>query len=112
MFSEREIRIIDSTLREGEQTPGIYFNSLQKLSIVENLIESSLQDIEIGLIGVSQAENKLLQLITEKYNSKANIYISSLLKEKHINSISQIRPNNWFLIIPSSELLIKIKLKI
>ena len=42
------IRILDSTLREGEQTPGVYFDIHIKLAIAELLAEIGVDIIEAG----------------------------------------------------------------
>lgn len=41
--------IIDSTLREGEQTPGIGFDNRQKRKIIELLTAVGVQEIELGI---------------------------------------------------------------
>jgi 2-isopropylmalate synthase len=42
------LRILDSTLREGEQTPGVYFDVHIKLAIAELLAEIGVDIIEAG----------------------------------------------------------------
>ena len=42
------IQILDSTLREGEQTPGVYFDSHIKLAIASLLDEVGVSFIESG----------------------------------------------------------------
>ena len=42
------IQILDSTLREGEQTPGVYFDGHIKLAIAELLDEIGVDIIEAG----------------------------------------------------------------
>jgi 2-isopropylmalate synthase len=45
---EPMIRILDSTLREGEQTPGVYFDVHIKLAIADLLDEIGIEIIEAG----------------------------------------------------------------
>lgn len=42
------VRIVDSTLREGEQTPGVYFSPHTKLAIADLLSEIGVDVIEAG----------------------------------------------------------------
>ena len=42
------IRILDATLREGEQTPGVYFDGFVKLAIADALDQVGVDIIEAG----------------------------------------------------------------
>jgi amino acid adenylation domain-containing protein len=42
------VKVLDSTLREGEQTPGVYFSIEQKLAIAQHLDEIGVDIIEVG----------------------------------------------------------------
>ena len=48
------VRILDSTLREGEQTPGVNFTLEQKLGIAHMLDDFGVDFIEAGHPAVSQ----------------------------------------------------------
>ncbi len=50
------VRILDSTLREGEQTPGVYFPPHIKMAIATHLDALGVEIIEVGL---PQLENEL-----------------------------------------------------
>src|ERR1035438_1515238 len=41
-------RLIDSTLREGDQTPGVYLTLDQRLGIVAGLARVGIEEIELG----------------------------------------------------------------
>lgn len=43
------IRIIDTTLREGEQTPGITFTDMEKREVVNKLILLGVHEVELGI---------------------------------------------------------------
>lgn len=57
------IKILDSTLREGEQTPGVYFDLHIKLAIADMLDEIGVEIIEAGhpavTAEISQAVNQI-----------------------------------------------------
>lgn len=52
---ERSIKILDSTLREGEQTPGVYFDSHIKTAIAKLLDSIGVDIIEAGHPVVSES---------------------------------------------------------
>lgn len=109
-MKSNKITIIDSTLREGEQTPGVFFTSEQKVEVIERLIACNIIDFEIGLVGISKTEDQILKRLNDRYKSSCNVYISCLLREKDINIIHSLNPSHWFLITPVSEILIQSKL--
>ncbi|NPA84502.1 MAG: 2-isopropylmalate synthase [Crenarchaeota archaeon] len=52
----KEVRIFDTTLRDGEQTPGISFTKEQKLAIARQLAKLGVASIEAGFPAVSKGE--------------------------------------------------------
>jgi isopropylmalate/homocitrate/citramalate synthase len=59
----RSVVIIDCTLREGEQAPGVVLTRREKLLIARELDEAGLQEIEIGMPAVSEEEAETIGLI-------------------------------------------------
>ncbi len=63
---KRKIEIMDTTLRDGEQTSGVSFSSSEKLTIAKLLLEKLKVDrIEIASTRVSEGEFDAVQKITE-----------------------------------------------
>ena len=52
-MKSRPIKILDTTLREGEQTPGVSFTIDQKIKIVKLLCDFGVDYIELGHPAVS-----------------------------------------------------------
>ncbi|MDB9853904.1 hypothetical protein OAC91_01565 [Candidatus Marinimicrobia bacterium] len=48
MLENRKIEILDSTLREGEQTPGVLFTLNEKLDIAKKIDLFGVDFIELG----------------------------------------------------------------
>jgi len=46
-----KVFVRDSTIREGEETPGVYYTLDQKVKIVEKLVDIGIQHIDCGYIG-------------------------------------------------------------
>ncbi len=61
----KELRIYDSTLRDGEQMPGVAYTPEQKLEIIKMLSEIGVHIVDVGFPGVSASEQKALRLIME-----------------------------------------------
>ena len=60
------IRIFDTTLRDGEQTPGISLSPDQKLSIAKKLDLLGVDAIEAGFPVISEGELKAVKMITDE----------------------------------------------
>lgn len=62
---KKKINIIDVTLRDGEQTPGISFSGDEKLNIARLLLEEVKVDfIEVASAGISEGELESVKKIT------------------------------------------------
>ncbi|MBD9235298.1 MAG: 2-isopropylmalate synthase, partial [Alistipes onderdonkii] len=60
------VEIMDTTLRDGEQTSGVSFNAREKLSIARLLLEElCVSRIEIASARVSQGEQEAVRRIAE-----------------------------------------------
>lgn len=66
------LQILDSTLREGEQTPGVYFDRHIKLAIAKMLDDIGVNIIETGHPSVTQEIHDAVQIIANS-NFKATI---------------------------------------
>ncbi|MDP7566621.1 MAG: homocitrate synthase, partial [Candidatus Marinimicrobia bacterium] len=53
MIFPKQIEILDSTLREGEQTPGVSFSVDQKIALAKRLDTFGVDFIELGHPAVS-----------------------------------------------------------
>ncbi len=62
---QRSVEIVDTTLRDGEQTSGVSFSALEKLSIARLLLEDVRVDrIEVASARVSRGEMEAVKAIT------------------------------------------------
>jgi D-citramalate synthase len=75
----RHIEILDTTLRDGEQTTGVSFSPREKLSITRMLLDELKADrVEIASARVSDSDAQAVKLITkwaerEKYLSRIEV---------------------------------------
>ena len=62
----RTVEIMDTTLRDGEQTSGVSFSTSEKLTLAKLLLEElGVDRIEIASARVSEGERKAVQAITQ-----------------------------------------------
>jgi D-citramalate synthase len=73
-MSKRKIEIMDTTLRDGEQTSGVSFPSAEKLTIAKLLLEElNVDRIEVASARVSEGEFKAVKAITSWANENGHI---------------------------------------
>ncbi|MEE8402425.1 MAG: homocitrate synthase family protein [Candidatus Hydrothermarchaeaceae archaeon] len=65
-FSFKEIKINDTTLRDGEQTPGVVFSLDEKLKIARMLDEVGIPQIEAGTPAMSDGEAHAVKCIVDE----------------------------------------------
>ncbi|TFG24088.1 MAG: hypothetical protein EU532_12870 [Promethearchaeota archaeon] len=61
----KRVYVRDSTIREGEETPGVYYTLEEKIKIVEKLEEIGVEHIDVGYIGAVQDQWDLANQIKE-----------------------------------------------
>ena len=71
MVTAKRIEIMDTTLRDGEQTSGVSFSASEKLTIAKLLLEELRVDrIEIASARVSEGEFQAVKAITSWANEE------------------------------------------
>ena len=53
--------IIDTTLRDGEQAPGVVFSAAEKIEIASLLAHAGVNELEIGYPAISREEQETIQ---------------------------------------------------
>ena len=73
-MQKRKIEIMDTTLRDGEQTSGVSFPSVEKLTIAKLLLEElNVDRIEVASARVSEGEFQGVKAITDWANKSGYI---------------------------------------
>ncbi|SKC11052.1 alpha-isopropylmalate synthase regulatory domain-containing protein [Dyadobacter psychrophilus] len=92
-MNSRYIEIMDTTLRDGEQTSGVSFSASEKLTIAQILLQEVKVDrIEIASARVSEGEFQAVQKITEW--AKANGFLDKIEVLTFVDGDASI---NWML---------------
>ena len=102
--------MLDTTLRDGEQTPGVSLTPNEKLRIANKLDEINVDYIEAGSAITSQGERDSIKEIT-KQGFSAEILSFSRPLTVDIDYCLDCDVDGVNLVVPTSELHIKDKLK-
>jgi len=85
----QKVQVLDSTLREGEQTPGVSFKISQKIEIAKMLNQFGIDYIEVGHPVVSKDIYSFIQKVSKlKLNSK--LIAHSRLLKKDIDKVIEL----------------------
>ena len=79
------VRIFDTTLRDGEQTPGVSLSPEKKLNIAKKLDELGIDAIETGFPVISDGEREAVKMITSS-NLKAELCGLARTNKKDIDA--------------------------
>lgn len=103
------IKVLDTTLRDGEQTPGVSLTSLEKLRIATKLDEIGVGYIEAGSAITSAGERESIKEITQQ-GFKAEILSFSRPLTIDIDYCLECDVDAVNLVVPTSDLHITDKL--
>ncbi|MFA7023175.1 2-isopropylmalate synthase [Methanocorpusculum bavaricum] len=109
LFGYKNIRFLDTTLRDGEQTPGVSLTPVQKLKIAEELSAIGVNVIEAGSAVASEGEREALKLISDA-GLNAEICTYARAKTEDIDLAVKCGVDSVHLVVPVSDLHITKKL--
>ncbi len=104
------IKVLDTTLRDGEQTPGVSLTTNEKLRIANKLDEIGVDYIEAGSAITSSGERESIKEITSN-DFNAEILSFSRPLTVDIDYCIECDVDGVNLVVPTSDLHIKDKLK-
>lgn len=103
------IRIIDTTLRDGEQTPGVAFTLEEKLTIARKLDSAGVHGIEVGTPAMGLDEKEAIrQIITLGLRAEVLTWNRAVIGD--IRHSLDCGAKNIHISLPVSELMISKKL--
>lgn len=108
-FPEK-ITVYDTTLRDGEQTPGVCLRTPEKLKIARKLDKLGIHQIEAGFPIVSKEERRSVKSIV-KENLNADILVLARTKKEDIETALDCDVDGIITFIATSDLHLKHKLK-
>jgi D-citramalate synthase len=109
-MAKRRIKVLDTTLRDGEQTPGVALTPEQKLEIAKALDDLGVDIIEAGSAISSQGERKALKLISDA-GLHAEICSFARAAKEDIDAALSCDVDSIHMVVPTSDIHLKYKLK-
>jgi D-citramalate synthase len=104
------MRFLDTTLRDGEQTPGVSLNPDQKLEIATRLAAIGVDVIEAGSAAASDGERNAIRLIADAgLSSEICTYVRAMHGD--IDYAADFGADSVHLVIPVSDLHIAKKMR-
>lgn len=104
-----KIYIVDGTLREGEQSPGVYFTREEKVEIARELDRIGVPILDVGMPSVSEEEREAIREISRQ-GLRASIGVSIRLKKEEVDQAIQCEVKEVFVICPVSPIHLRLKL--
>ncbi|MBN9645856.1 homocitrate synthase [Terrisporobacter glycolicus] len=65
-IKEKEIKIVDTTLRDGEQTAGVAFANHEKVTIAQTLSDMGIDQLEVGIPTMGGDEKATIKAICKR----------------------------------------------
>jgi homocitrate synthase NifV len=109
-FKFKDIKLDDTTLRDGEQTAGVIFDETEKLEIARQLAAIGVEQIEAGIPIVSENEKNIIKKIVKENLGPSIMAWSPSMKDK-IDLVLETECDAVAISIATSEIHLKHKLK-
>ena len=109
-FSFTEVKMNDTTLRDGEQTPGVVFSDEEKVEIARMLDEVGVQQIEAGTPAMSDGEANAVKAVV-KEGLNASIMGWSRPVKEDIDAVIDTDADAIAISIATSDIHLQYKLK-
>lgn len=109
-IGEAKVIVYDSTLRDGEQTPGVAFSREQKVAIARLLDEAHVHQIEAGFPAVSENEVQTIREISS-LGLDADILALSRVTKADVDAAVDAGADLVLLFVGTSDIHLKYKMK-
>lgn len=105
-----EVRLLDTTLRDGEQTPGVSLTLEEKVSIARHLDALGLDVIEAGSAVTSDGERRAMKAVAEE-GLRAEVCSYVRARTGDVDLALDCDVDSIHLVVPVSDLHIRCKLR-
>ncbi len=109
--STRKIILVDGTLREGEQSAGVFFTSGEKVKLIKLMDKAGINIADCGMPAVSKDEFKAIEKLAALDGLSIRIGASVRCLMPEIKLFSDTGASDCFIIVPVSDIHIKEKFK-
>ncbi|MFP4697860.1 MAG: homoaconitate hydratase [Eubacteriales bacterium] len=105
-----KVNIVDTTLRDGEQTPGVAYSKQDKIHITKCLDELGVDIIEVGIPAMGVEEIDAISEINQ-LDLRADLLTWNRMKIEDIDKSIETGCKNIHITVPASDVHIQKKLK-
>lgn len=105
----RSVKIYDTTLRDGEQTPGVKFTKEQKVEIARRLDAVGVNTIEAGFPVISQYDEDAVKAVASEHLN-ADVICLCRSKQRDIDAALRAGVDGVIIFLAVSDLHLKYKL--
>jgi len=109
-MARQKLRVLDTTLRDGEQTPGVALTPEHKLQIARALDDLGVDIIEAGAAMTSEGERKAIKFIS-KARLDAEICSFTRAVKADIDAALSCDVDSIHMVVPTSDIHLKYKMK-
>lgn len=107
---DKRITVVDTTLRDGEQSPGICFSREQKLRIMHALFDAGVPEVEAGIPAMGLREQETFRLMAAQADGRPLIAWNRLLLADLKASLA-CGAKHVHLCVPASDIMICHKIR-
>jgi isopropylmalate/homocitrate/citramalate synthase len=111
MSLPQKITFWDETLRDGEQTPGLFFTVEEKVEIAKMLDDLGVGIMDVGIPVVSKKEFEACKAIADEGTTNSVILAASRAKKEDIDACVDAGAQETSIFIACSDLHLKYKLR-
>ncbi|HEX3006994.1 MAG TPA: pyruvate carboxyltransferase [Bacteroidales bacterium] len=99
----RDLNLIDTTLRDGEQAPGVVFLLKEKLSICDLLDKAGITEVEVGTPAIGRREvHDIKAIVKHGFNFKTLAWCRGILQD--IEAAQKAQTNGVHISFPVSDI--------
>jgi len=107
---DRRPILYDTTLRDGEQTPGVSFNAESKVEIALLLEECGVKEIEAGFPAISEDEERAVRAVSKAVSESKVLCLCRALKSD-VDLALKCEVDGVIIFAPPSDIHLRWKLK-
>ena len=107
----RQVKVWDESLRDGEQSPGVFLKTDEKIELAKMLDEIGVSIIAAGFPAVSKQELDMVRSISRETFTNARIAAVSRTMKADIDAVLATSCEEIIFFMPLSELFLKLVLK-
>lgn len=95
------IELTDTTLRDGEQMPGVIFSPSDKVAIARRLDEVGIHRVEAGNVALSDREHDAIRRVADQ-DLDAEVFVLSRALERDVDTALDLGADGIYLFPPTS----------